>query len=69
MLNRTAYLHFKAGPAGPFQTVSVPHKATEGAPRGGAPFMVLWAGKWRRVRIGGQGALYIGRWDALVQFA
>jgi hypothetical protein len=52
-----AYLQFKAGPTGPFQTVEVPHKnAPLGSPtrsdsktRLPSPHMVKYLGKWRRV--------------------
>ncbi len=52
-----AYLQFKAGPRGPFQTVEVPHKAEQVAPhtrstsktKMRSPHMIKYLGKWRRV--------------------
>lgn len=70
MLDRTAFLHFRKDPfTGECACRAVPYKPTHGAPRNAAPFMVLWAGRWRRVRIGGQNSLFIGDWLALVHFA
>lgn len=80
-----AYLHFKAGDAGPFQTVKVPMRETATPWKGrtvsgyGAALpshrMVLWAGRWRRVKVaqyGNAGSAYIGKpgaWLATVQEA
>lgn len=52
-----AYLQFKAGPTGPFQTVEVPHKTARIEPRTKSttktnvrsPHMIKYLGKWRRV--------------------
>ena len=48
------YLHFSAGPAGPFQTVAAPAKEDpRPQPRRGSVvacrFVVLYAGRWRRL--------------------
>lgn len=61
------------GPAGPRQTIHVPHRETE-APLSGrtasgyghaipTPYLVQWAGRWRRVYIcqyGNAGTAFIG---------
>lgn len=79
----TAYLHFKASNAGPFQTVAVrsrttatPWKGRTATGYGAAlptPHLVLWAGRWHRVKVaqyGNASTAYIGRpgaWIATVQ--
>jgi hypothetical protein len=73
-----AYLHFGGAacglPNGPFQTVCVPAKESP-APRSGqtvsgygaripAPYLVQWAGRWRRVYVaqwGNAGSAYLGK--------
>lgn len=77
-----AYLHFGKAP-GPFQTIEVPAKETERPWKGrtasgyGAqlptPYLVQWAGKWRRVYAAcwsNAASHYIGKpgaWLATVQ--
>jgi len=77
-----AYLHFKAGPQGPFQTVAVPMRETarpwKGRTQSGygnalpTSKQVQWAGRWRRVRVAcfsNSGTAYIGKpgaWIATV---
>lgn len=77
-----AYLQFKAGPSGPFQTIEVPSRRTE-RPRKGqtvtgygaaipTDIEVKWGGRWRRVKVaqyGNAGSAYIGKpgaWIATV---
>lgn len=77
-----AYLQFKAGPAGPFQTIEVPARHSP-RPRKGrtvsgygraipTDLEVLWSGRWHRVKVaqwGNAGAAYIGapgKWIATV---
>lgn len=71
---KEAFLQFKAGEAGPFQTVQVPLKETE-APNYGrdamgygrqipSSYMVKWEGRWRRVyvcQISNAGTAYLGK--------
>lgn len=47
-----AYAHFKAGPQGPFQTVSVQIKDDGRGNARRTKYMVLVLGHWRRVLIG-----------------
>lgn len=76
------YLQFKAGPAGPFQTIKVPVRRSERPWKGrtqsgyGAAIPteieVKWEGRWRRVKMaqwGNAGTAYIGKpgaWIATV---
>lgn len=78
-----AYLHFRAGDAGPFQTRRVPVRVTP-VPRAGQTasgygarlptrYLVRLDGRWHRVRVAcwsNAGTAYIGRpgaWIATVQ--
>lgn len=71
-----AYLHFSAGPRGPYQTVSAPVRVDADwtppprAGRAATRYRVLWSGRWRRVYSTFHGHTYIGprhAWIAAAQ--
>lgn len=79
-----AYLQFKGGEAGPFQTIAVDVRETKAPPSGrsvtgygpkiATPYLVKWEGRWRRVYVanyGNAGTAYIGKpgaWLCTVEF-